>query len=261
MSQSDSNNPFQPPPDDKPKPHHPNSVFSEPHMQGFVFHSDEDSELAAIRDLARDRPSSTDAIDHTVWEEPALMQATPNDALTYDRWLSQKEAATSTQFSWWVTMTIASFSGVWAIIGAMASQMGQHNSILLTCIFAPVSEEIMKLALATWVVEKRPYLFKTGIQVLACAFVSGLVFSVIENLIYLNIYFRNPLPSQVAWRWTVCVALHVGCSTLAGFGLMKVWKQAITRRKRPELTDGSRMLISAMVLHGIYNTAVMLLWR
>jgi RsiW-degrading membrane proteinase PrsW (M82 family) len=118
----------------------------------------------------------------------------------------------------------------------------------------PVIEEVLKIALATWIVEKRPYLFKSAGQIIVAAVCSGLVFAAIENLIYLHVYVPNPPLGLIAWRWTVCVGLHVGCSTVAANGLVRVWRNCVENFEKPQLSRAASYITAAVVIHGTYNS-------
>ncbi|MGI9627234.1 MAG: hypothetical protein ACR2QM_10395, partial [Longimicrobiales bacterium] len=64
----------------------------------------------------------------------------------------------------------------------------------------------------------------------------------------------DPTPALVYWRWTVCVALHMGCSLVAGLGLMRIWSRTVATLIRPDLARGAPLMASAIVIHGAYNT-------
>ena len=60
----------------------------------------------------------------------------------------------------------------------------------------------------------------------------------------------------IIWRWSVCTALHVGCTAVATRGLVEVWQRAVNERRPPRMGDGYRMLVLAIVIHALYNGAV-----
>jgi RsiW-degrading membrane proteinase PrsW (M82 family) len=149
-------------------------------------------------------------------------------------------------------------AGPWAVLGACfgaGGQDGLHALLNVTAIVlvGPIMEEVMKAAAAGWAVETRPYWFTSAPAVIICCAAAGLSFSLIENLLYLNVYIADPEPWIAWWRWTVCTALHTGCSTIAGLGLARVWRRTITTGTRPDLSAGTPWLIAAIVLHGLYN--------
>jgi RsiW-degrading membrane proteinase PrsW (M82 family) len=135
---------------------------------------------------------------------------------------------------------------------------GSFSGLLMLTVIGPVTEEIMKIAAALWVVERRPYLFKSIPQILLCAVAGGLAFAFIENLMYLNVYIPHHTPKLELWRWTVCVGLHSGCSFVAGVGLARIWDNAVRELRRPQLGLGMPWFFTAMVGHGLYNGGVTL---
>jgi RsiW-degrading membrane proteinase PrsW (M82 family) len=82
---------------------------------------------------------------------------------------------------------------------------------------------------------------------------------VVENLLYLFVYIKDPTPTLVVWRWSVCVALHVGCTMIAARGIVAVWHDTITKGAQPSIAHATRWLIVAMVVHGAYNGVVIFL--
>ena len=232
------------PPDD-------HGIEHEPHLRPGGFTPDPSEAKAAVP------RARGDDVEHTVWDEPALdprlSGRTPADALTYERWLVARHAATSPAKTWAVTFGIILAAGPWALLGALIGSPQLGFQVVMITVFGPLVEEIMKIALALWVVEKHPYLFRSRGQIALCALAGGLVFAVIENLIYLNIYIPDPPASLVQWRWTICVALHMGCSFIAAMGLMRIWSGTHRRRARPRMADGATYFIVAVVVHGAYN--------
>lgn len=207
--------------------------------------------------------------DESVWEEPTTSESlsgrAPDDAVTYARWLDARVAERDVGRSWGITGLLALAAGPFAIVGAFAGAIwgggqGLFGAIVLV-VFGPIVEEVCKVALATYVVERKPYLFLSRAQILICAGAAGLVFSVIENLLYLHVYVRLPSAELVLWRWTVCVALHVGCSMLAGMGLARAWRDGMRDKRRPDLVPATRWLVGAIVLHGAYNALAIMLER
>jgi DHA2 family multidrug resistance protein-like MFS transporter len=87
----------------------------------------------------------------------------------------------------------------------------------------------------------------------------GLAFAAIENVLYATVYLVDPTPGLLRWRWTVCVALHATCSTVAGLGLVRIWSTTVATSTRPRLSLGSPFLVAAIVLHGGYNAIAVLL--
>ena len=235
------------------------SVFDEPWMRAGreVFQAPAET-LGGLQQAA----SAPDA-ENSVWDEPGLSKElagdVPQDAITWFAWYQDHVVRTSDAMSWLVTAGIAMVSGICAIGGALVLQPSLQGSFVLAVIAAPIIEEIMKIALAIWVAEKRPWLFKSSVQILVCGLAAGLAFAAIENLVYLHVYIDNPPASLVRWRWTICVLLHSGCSVIASLGVVKVWQQFQIHKRLPSLVDGATWLTVAMCIHGTYNLSAIVL--
>ncbi len=249
-------------------PDHDPSIENEPHLAAGTFDLD-DSEVAAERVLARDRNRETehDAVDHVVWDEPtrhAPIAGEPDPSqLTYASWLAKNIAATSWTKSWILTLVTAAVAGPFAVLAtlfmAFEQDLASAVSLIAVTVIAPVTEEVMKIAAALWVVEKRPFWFKSITQILLCAAAGGVLFGAIENLIYLHVYIPDAGPSLARWRWTVCVGLHTNCSFIAGVGLARIWYNCIREQHRPIIGLGMPWFFIAIVGHGLYNFTVTML--
>jgi RsiW-degrading membrane proteinase PrsW (M82 family) len=245
------------------------SIEYEPHLQARPPQGDTSEQRAeAILRAERKPHGDTDAVEHTVWDEPVLandaMTVPPEGALTYARWLQQRIAETSSLSSWLVTLGVVLLAGPWGVFGALLEGFQGNGQItagglVAATIVGPVTEEIMKIAIALWIVEKHPYLFKSIGQILICAAAGGLAFGVIENLIYLLVYIPNHSPALAAWRWTVCSGLHLNCSLVAGIGVARIWYNAARSLQRPQLGLGMPWFFTAMVGHGLYNFTALVL--
>jgi hypothetical protein len=240
------------------------SIEHEPHLQDREYQLDPSERSACPLGELSDSPA-IDEVEHNVWDEPALEAALaggpPPDQMTYARWLEQRIASTSYAKSLAIMALLVACAGPWAVFGALLGGGGggadfSTAGIVMIAVIGPVTEEIMKIALALWVVEQRPYLFKSIWQILVCATAGGLLFGVIENLIYLNVYIPDASTKLAAWRWTVCTGLHMNCSFVAGVGLARIWDAAIRTRKRPFLGHGMGWFATAMIGHGLYNLGV-----
>lgn len=241
------------------KPSKDPSVFDEPHLRDQNFQLDP-SESKAVENLVGDnalKDLKEEELEHGVWDEPVLSESMagwkPEDAVTYSSWIREKREKTDAFKSIAITIGIAVLAGPFAVLGAFLSSQGGTFMFLYVVILGPVCEEMMKNALSLYVVEKRPWLFKAPVQIMICALASGFVFAAIENVLYLKVYIKQPPTALVLWRWTVCVALHMGCALIMSLGLARVWKNVWSTYERPQLSLAYPYTIAAMVIHGTYN--------
>jgi len=221
-------------------PRHPHSVFDEPNFSPQPF----------VREVS----------EQEVWCEPGLL---PNvspaaSSQTYavllrERWLNASPAV-----SCLTVAGLALAAGPFAILSAFM-KTSSPSFVIAAVIVGPLVEELGKVAAPLITLERWPYRFISGTQpVLVCA-ISGLVFSFIENLLYLHLCARDFGPAYAAWRWSVCTVLHVGCSLIAGLGLRRVWLAARAGCSRPDISAAANYLITAIAIHGSYNAVVLLL--
>jgi len=203
-------------------------------------------------------PPDPQDVEHSVWDEPALApelaRAAADADATYAGWLQSRRESTTALRSWLICLGVAVAAGPWAVLGAFwnAAEVSGYGALAMI-VLAPVIEELMKVSLPMYLVEKRPYLFRSALQIALCALAGGAAFAAIENLLYLNVYIPSPSVELVRWRWTVCVALHMGCSLLAGMGLALAWREGMDRSARPRMSRAAGLLTAAMVVHGAYN--------
>ncbi len=89
--------------------------------------------------------------------------------------------------------------------------------------------------------------------------------TIIENLIYLNLYFPEHSQALVLWRYTAGLVLHTGCSFMVGFGINQRLLDAVNGNI-PFLSTNKRFFIIPMIIHSLYNASAVVLstffhWR
>jgi hypothetical protein len=263
MSEADGSDrddsPFQPPADSPSDGHRSTdpSVFAEPWMTPAI-HLGIPGDPAG---LESDSLPVTDA-DHSVWDEPGLSRSLsgdiPANAVTWFGHFLQQKQSTSMLSTWITTLTVAVLAGPLSIVGTLI-QGTAAGGLIGVVVIGPTIEEVMKIALPVWLVEKRAWKFRSVSQILVCCFASGLAFAAIENLVYLRVHIANPTPGIIQWRWSVCVLLHASCSFIAGLGVARMWTQFQVARSQPDLKHAATAILTAIVLHGTYNATVTLL--
>lgn len=131
---------------------------------------------------------------------------------------------------------------------------------LAAVLFVPIIEELAKAAAALYLVENRPWLIPNAWSVIVLVAMSGLVFALAENWLYLNVYIENPSPDVIRIRQIGGPLLHTSASLLAGIGVSKLWTTIDQgRTDRWVFRPAVPWLVYAMVLHGTWNLAATLL--
>ena len=233
-----------------------NSVFDEPQFQRGAFAGDSTDPPQETSDTHNTTPLP---VGQGAWDEPALSPGLagerPAHVETYAHWLAEGIKRTSLTKSWSITLALALGSGLWAIVGALLSQIQSSSAggLLLIIVIGPLAEEMLKASAALMTIEKWPYIFKSPVQILLCCIAAALGFAILENILYLHLYIKDPTASLILWRWTVCVALHTGGSTIVALGLIRIWRHAMTTGTAPRVSLGTPYIITAAVIHGSYN--------
>lgn len=208
------------------------SVFDEPHL----------------RSPGR-RDQETPPVD-SVWQEPTTRGQRVHTP--YAEWLETQKGRITESSAWWLTLGLSWIAGPLAVATALFKG-GPGSMLLLVVVAGPLVEEIGKIMAPLMVVERHPLRFTRHSQILVCGFMGGLVFSVIENFMYLNLYIEDPSPAIILWRWTVCVALHTGCSLLAASGVVRMRATALAEGVPPAIETGAPRILLAVIVHGAYN--------
>lgn len=211
-----------------------------------------------MRSASLTSSSGKNAID-SIWHEPTRVASPDAPAvLPYAEWLGRRIGSVSAARSVGLCFLMALAGGPLAILSVLVTQ-GPGFGYILIVVTGPLIEELGKVLFPLMIVERRPYLIRSSWHIPLCAVASGLVFSVIENLLYLHVYIPDPSTLVIVWRWTICVLMHTGCSLMAGMGVMRMHQETLRTLQPPRLDVGRFWLIAAVVVHGLYNLIALLL--
>lgn len=173
--------------------------------------------------------------------------------------LPMAETNRAPAYQYVLAFLMAVLGGLLGIMGAIF-QEGQttFGFLLLPFLGAPIIEEALKpsglyLALLWW-----PRALNNQLFTAALCSISGLVFGVIESLVYVTIYVEDPSDGFILYRFTVTLALHTIASFVVGLGVnRRVLDWAAGRMK---LSKASRnFYIAGVAIHAIYNTSAVFL--
>ena len=149
---------------------------------------------------------------------------------------------------------IAMAGGVLGIIGAFfqESQQGVPSAFLAPFFAAPIIEEAVKPVGVYILLAKAPHLLRSRLYTAFLSALGGLSFAVIENLVYLNIYFPEHTQSMVVARFVLALPMHMLGSFIVGFGINQRLAASV-KGEVPLLSGNWKFFIAAMVMHGLYN--------
>jgi RsiW-degrading membrane proteinase PrsW (M82 family) len=152
---------------------------------------------------------------------------------------------------------LALVGGVFGALGAFYNE-ALHGSFLVAYFGAPIIEESLKPAGLYLMLAKWPRALRNRLYTASLAALAGITFAVLENLVYLNIYVKDPSPEIILWRYTACIGIHAVCSFIFGLGINRNFLASI-KGEIKFLSYGKRFFFTAMALHSIYNITVTVL--
>ncbi len=151
-----------------------------------------------------------------------------------------------------LVILLALSGGVLGLVGAAFVEVRAGGLLLAAFIAAPLIEEMCKpiglyLALVRWPQALTGQLYRA---VLAAS--AGVVFGLLESLIYVNVYAPRHPDWYVAFRFSVPVAMHAGASYIVGLGVNRRVVDWVNGRGA--LPKSSRnFYIAGVAVHALYN--------
>ncbi len=178
--------------------------------------------------------------------------------------VARMRAATSDVRRAWALVAAAIVGGLFAVLGAfIASAIGRSGSfafLIAVVLLGPAVEEVLKVAGAQYLVERRPWLVTRARVLPIVALGAGIVFAAIENVVYLNVYIPDPSEEITVFRWIMGPLLHGSASFVAGIGVMRQHRRqeqwfAEGGPARPGWVESAAWpwLLAAWILHGAWN--------
>jgi hypothetical protein len=203
---------------------------------------------------------SDDDVEYSVWDEPCLpaaqKQYLSDDALTYANWFSERKADFGAASSWAVTLVIACLSGPWGLMTLLFYGYGSGwgwGQFTVTVLLAPLLQELGKIMVLLWVVEKRPYWFTSWFQIFICSIMSATCFVVVFNSIG---WLTGNAPMGQFFQWSAFFLMHLMASSLSAIGLKKIWQETNDRLVRPKMDLGYPWFRAAFLINAGFGLAV-----
>ena len=186
------------------------------------------------------------------------MDATGEEA-PVEQELSPRRSGPAPAYQYFLAFLMAVIGGALGIIGAIFQEFQTTATyLLLPFLGAPIIEEALKpaglyLTLLWWPRALNNQLFTA----ILCG-ISGLVFGVIESLVYVMVYVEDPSDGFILYRFTVTLALHAIASFVVGLGInQRILDWAAGRTKLPKASRN--FYIAGVAIHAIYNTTAVIL--
>lgn len=204
--------------------------------------------------MQEETPSPTPGPDSHEAAGPATVLETPTTPTTPAA--PQARVALSwpaASLAWPMAIFVAALGGLLGIFGAVFEELRAGGII-----GAPIIEEVMKPAGVFIIMAAWPATLRSHRDTALLSAVGGLVFGLIESLIYVTLYYPDAGDGFVLFRFTVPVTMHGVCSLIMGSGLDRsVFDWAGGKAPFPKLTK--RRYITAAGIHYAYNITVVVL--
>jgi RsiW-degrading membrane proteinase PrsW (M82 family) len=111
---------------------------------------------------------------------------------------------------------IAAGGGILGILGAIIQELSQA-SFLVAFVAAPMIEEVMKPSGVYLLLVRWPKVLTSRLYTAFLAALGGLVFAIIENILYLELYFPEHTQTLVLFRYSAGLTMHTVASFILGF--------------------------------------------
>ena len=153
--------------------------------------------------------------------------------------------------------------GLLAVPAIFLNGIGSLFGFIMLVFLGPFAEESLKQGGTIFQMEKMPGSLRYDWQFFLTGMIGGAVFSVLENLVYQYLYLWSLTPEKLAlimaFRWTICMAVHVLCTVISSMGLRRVWRESLEKGRPCRIADAFPMFALATVVHGLYNFSMLFL--
>lgn len=151
---------------------------------------------------------------------------------------------------------MAALGGVLGVLGAIIQELSQ-GSLLVAFVAGPMIEEAMKPCGVYLLLVRWPQVLTSRIYTAFLAALGGLSFAVVENIIYLQLYFPEHTQTLVVFRYSACLAMHIVCSFILGFGINQKLLASV-RGEFSLLKGNKKFFFTPMIIHSLFNIMAVL---
>ena len=153
--------------------------------------------------------------------------------------------------------------GLFAVPAIFLNGLGSLFGFILLVFLGSFAEESLKQSGTIFQLEKMPGSLRFDWQFFLTGVIGGAVFGVLENLIYEYIYLWSLTPEKLAavmaFRWTICMMVHVLCTVISSMGLRRIWRESLEKGRPCRIADAFPWVAAATFVHGLYNFSMLIL--
>lgn len=153
-----------------------------------------------------------------------------------------------------------------AVVGAFAGLIGSglqeflYGGVAVAFVGAPMIEEALKPSGLYLLLAKWPHALAGRIHIALLSALAGITFGLVENALYLKVYFPEHSHGLMLFRFAAGLPLHAAASFIFGLGINRSLIAAMNG-EIPFSAVRKRFFIAAMALHASFNIAVTIFVR
>jgi hypothetical protein len=239
------------------------SISAEPWMLNVPSTSDAKDMPGALEgaNFGGQRPDRDEWAEHSIWDEPGTSsQLAGGHAVDRTTWFGEYQRRvreTSGSKTWLVTLIAAFFSGPVALGGVWLSG-GLSDHWAVDSLMSPAIQELLKVAITLWIVERRPWLLEHPIQIWLCGLAAGLWYGGVEFLFARWVANALPLPTPALFLDILALLVQVACSLCAVTGCVAIRHTMLEEQRPPRVEVATAWISTAVLIHSLFNVFMIL---
>lgn len=206
-------------------------------------------------------PDRDELAEHSIWDEPGtssqLAGGHPVDRTTWFSEYQRRVRETSGSKTWLVTLLAAFLSGPVAFGGVWLSG-GLSDHWAIDSLMSPAIEELLKVAITLWIVERKPWLLKHPIQIWLCGLAAGLWYGGVEFLFGRWVAHALQLPTSALLLDILALLVQVACSLCAVTGCVAIHHTMLEEQRPPRVEVATTWISTAVLIHSLFNVFILL---
>ncbi len=155
-----------------------------------------------------------------------------------------------------LAIAVALTGGTFGIAGAFIQEL-RTTDLFIAFVGGPIIEEFLKPTGVYILLVRWPHLLRGRLHTAFLSALGGLAFAVVENVVYLYVYFPEHSQALALYRYTVTLGMHTLASFMVGLGITPRLLASV-KGEVPLLSGSRKYYAAGIILHSAYNIAVVI---